>query len=745
MGKRARRRQREKGNTAMAPGNFGRAMERTFAVMGEIQSGVDLAQIVADRRKQLRELIADYDAVHLLGYLLFSESLIDPNSYVESEYPGHAYVAEMVAAEVLLRRDRTATAEVEPVMDARLTREVRRLTQEAVTAESIRRHGNAQGLTDAERNARGRAAMHYLMIRNEGWTWQEESTLRGLFGPAPIAIKLKEQLGFDVDDALRCCNALSEWTTTRLKKHVTDALATVTDFSDDHPAYVWASKRVKVREGREQDEKRTLVFMWACQHVGNALLISAEELASQAAVKASAARSFLASLSQLIDQEDSGWFTMSENMRWRPIVQFDSDKFLLTMPGNDLWALRSILDDALSSDDAYLRHRAKWVEMRAEEMLGSALQPDESHRSIEYRFVDNDGVTVEGEIDGLVRIDDVVLTVEAKSAKVRPGAQRGGEGLIDFLKKNLTKAADQAANAREALREPGRLFKDGQPFSLDAEVREVHPVVVTLSDLSAVAPVLWEFAGTKVMPDGVTIPWVVTLHDLDAVCQTVEWPPQLIHFLRRRSRLNDHGMLAASDELDWWMHYLQFGLYFENDDHEMRQFFLSLTDPLDAWMLYRHGPRTDPAPMPRQSLPSGTRDFLDKLSTVQPQGWIAAACTLLEAGSKTQNKLWKDIARLRRRAQKRNVIQRFTMQFVDGVEPMLLLGVVVPESQSERLDDAMDHLVDQRVAELGMQRALAFGCLATSDQPFDALSILERRKYVPPAALVASDTGDSDH
>jgi hypothetical protein len=73
------------------------------------------------------------------------------------------------------------------------------------------------------------------------------------------------------------------------------------------------------------------------------------------------------------------------------------------------------------------------------------------------------------------------------------------------------------------------------------------------------------------MPDGVTLPWVVTLHELEQVCDLIDWPVQLIHFLRRRSRLNQLGGLTASDELDRRMHYPMYAWYFKDRDPSIRQ------------------------------------------------------------------------------------------------------------------------------------------------------------------------------
>jgi hypothetical protein len=237
---------------------------------------------------------------------------------------------------------------------------------------------------------------------------------------------------------------------------------------------------------------------------------------------------------------------------------------MLTVPGADLWAIRPLFEGVMKSEESYLQHRGKWLEGRASELLEAVLRPDEIHRSLRYEATAEDGSLLRGEIDVLLRLGSTAILVEAKSASMRPGARRGGEAFIKHLRENLTKAAKQGTRARVALgRDPALRAPDGSNVELGSQIKEVHQIAVTLDDLSAVAPVIWELDGTKVMPAGLEMPWVITLHELDLVTQTIEWPAQLIHFLRRRSRLNEIGGLAATDEIDWWMHYLSFGLYFE--------------------------------------------------------------------------------------------------------------------------------------------------------------------------------------
>lgn len=712
------------------PSNFVRAVETGLRVIEELREGSDPDAEIAKRQDELRQLIAPIDAVHLLGQLLVSESILDPDTYTETEHPGAAYVVELVAAQVVTRPERRGGREQTPAIDARVLDGVRRLTAEATFLESIRRYAGAGGWAGPEGAAKGRAASHHLYLRNPGWPWQEHATLRGLFGAQRFSERLRAELGFDCEDAIRCSEAGLVLITQGLGNHMAEARESSAEFGPEHPAYRWAESALdpKWKESPDPNAGLYMTGLWAMIHMGDGCLISPRSLATAAKVDESAASGFLSVLATDFGQADDGWFALAERIRNSPFLRVDNHTYFLTVPGADLWALRPTFERVFKGDTKYLDHRARWLEQYSSELISAATRPDEVRHSLKYEFIEDDGETVAGEIDALLRYGSTAVLIEAKSATMRPGARRGGEALISHLRDNLTKAAGQSTRAQKALGGGAALREAGVEVELGGRVHEILPVVVTLDDLSSVAPVLWELQGTRVMPEGVTLPWVVTLHELDQVAETVEWPPQLIHFLRRRSRLNEIGGQVASDELDWWMHYLRFGLYFEEEPEAARTRHTSLTDPLDAWMLYEHGEREKPAEKPAMKLPGGSRTFLDLVCDERPDGWIPAACNLLEADSHSQEMLWKELRKMRKRARKRNRTQRFTHGYTEGAKPMLVCVVVAPEAGKSRLLESLRIYVAERIEESGAQRVLGIGNVVSSKRPYDALLLFEPYK-----------------
>jgi hypothetical protein len=120
--KRRRHPQRDRGarppSEPQLPGNFHRALERWDRLLPTLRSNPDLRVELDGRRRRLLEILAPLDVVSLLGQVVLSEMLNTPDTYVESENPGAAYVVEVIAAALVARADRRGTDSVTPPIDA---------------------------------------------------------------------------------------------------------------------------------------------------------------------------------------------------------------------------------------------------------------------------------------------------------------------------------------------------------------------------------------------------------------------------------------------------------------------------------------------------------------------------------------------------------------------------------------------------------------------------------------------------
>lgn len=699
------------------PGGFRRAVERFDALAPALQAGADPSAEIRRRVERVEELCAPFDAVHLLGHFIYPETSMDPEDYVESEHGGAAFIVELAAAILVARPSREGGPDPEPAIGAKTTELIRDLVAEIAMLEGYRRYRRLA--TTALGAAQARTAAYNLTVRGPSWPEQERALLLDLFAPAHLAEKLRARLGFDAAQAVACVEALPDLVRHQLSEHTRRAYEHLDEAKSWFPR-VFRTKKQLDQEGMD----RLAVALWSLQNLGEALVVACKSLASAAAVPVEVAEAVAARLSSDFGQSGD-LFQRAETIRHRPYLSLGDGRFLPTALGNDLWALRGVFQEALSDSDFFTRHRGAWLEQQAASMLERALQPDEALERVKIRQAGID----RGDIDALLRFGDTIITIEAKSATMRPSARRGGDALLDHLKAVVKKTSEQSDLARRALlgEEAVELFDAAGKRLEITGVREVQPIVVTLDDVSPVAPLLWQLIGSKLLPEGATIPWVVTLFELDLVCQTVQWPMQLIHFLRRRARLNEIGGLHAADELDWWMLYLTQGLYFEDDEllasGQVR--YLSQTDDLDAWYLYSQGRRTTPAAKPRQALEEATVAMLDFLAERRPAGWVPAGCTLLELSGDTREALHDQLGQGRKRALERGAAQRGTLGFQDAREPFLICWVVCPDSWISQLEAQLRQLVEERFRQLGEQRTLAIGLAASTSRPFDAMLVVE--------------------
>jgi hypothetical protein len=616
-----------------------------MALMSEIPTPADLPIAIEKRTAAIQDAAQDYDALHLLANFCFANLPSHPDKYVESEEEASAPQVELLAAILLQRKSREGSGKRLLPIGKEILDAVRQPLQELLGLLTF--DGFSSALKGAENMeeawVRARSSTHSLYLHAPGFHWQQKATIRALFCEGKTAEALKDALGFDAESGLACTEALEEL----INKHFaargeqTRSAAQEAQQGKENNAVKWVKETFGERLSNEQ-VAAFIAAAWTFHDWGNVLAFDPKEIAQQAEVTDEEAQGYLGALSIGFGEVDTRLRTGTEGIRLRPFIPAGDDRYQLSFPGNALWALQPLFEGTLKKAGGktwqrYQSQRGSWVEKRAAELLGEVLRPDlvelGTRYSIEQPKASN------GEIDVLLRLGDTILILEAKGATV--GGRRGGQRLIDQLQKVLTKAATQASAAKQALDAGGNAYlhqANGQSLDLGIDhAREIHPVVVTLDDLSIVAPNLWELEGSRLLPEEVATPWVVNLYELELICGLVEHPTQLVHFLRRRSRLNQLGDRVASDELDWWMLYLQNSLYMEKEGKLNRQVrYASLTDPLDAYYFYLHDERTEPAPKPAQAIEPQLDEVLKFLDEHRPPGFVAAACDLLDISSESR-------------------------------------------------------------------------------------------------------------
>jgi hypothetical protein len=620
-------------------------------------------------RDELRQLFTPFDAFDVIAYLWLMNVPSDPETYKESTDEGLLAIPEVAAAILIERQSRGVTDEA--AFFGEIAEEAQKKLKEYLQVqafiyldEASKRHED----DPAYGEIRGLARSHRLAVRGPTYWWQEHQTIRDLFEDDVIRPLVKDAAGFTAAEGIALTEAMSNFGLEQLRKRALEAR----DFADRlieedarvragkpglHPEYEGILKNLNGLS-RADSVKRVheLALGWAGFATGSVFELTADALAKDADVDVATAGAFLERFSMVFGTfADRNRLPDIEDLRDRPILADGNGNHICVSPHNVLWGLRQQLEAALKENpknfNAYERHRARLIEERAVGALANALQADWSYTGLYYE-VSEDGQKKRIELDGIVRLDSVVYLVEVKASSMRPAARRAApEALRDWLKDELSKAATQVRRTRDTLFGATPAFisdEKGKPVKLDLDgVEDVVELVVTLEDLAATAPLSWKLADAGLVPDD-PVPWVVSLHELEIICEVAARPAELVHYTLRRQRLNRRRDAWALDELDYFMHYLLAGLYWEGEKESAPVSLLSHTDELDAYYASVTGQRKKKAKRPSPNHPNQVEALLQCLDDLDAPGRLDAALAILDVDVPVRERVAGDLRRLRK-------------------------------------------------------------------------------------------------
>jgi hypothetical protein len=624
--------------------------------------------------KQLEELVSALDPFDVVAASWMSNSLVDPETYREWEHSGLASAVELLAAIVVKQPGRAGP--FRPPLDAGRMDAIEEGTRSLLQMGALRAMAEESppgSERDPYAEVRATARSHRLAVRGASYDWQERRTVEELFEDARTRDDVRSACGFLASSALQLEEGVGDLALERLATRAADARA----FADNLVADLHRSRTGVEVEGTSgellevladldtsaaEQEIHRRAMIWAGYAIGDTLSFSAAALSAHTGVDEAEVDAYLGMFSiRLGESTDSGRPIGIEDVRERPLLRDEQDLYLCVSAPSLLWAIRPRIERALKERDQkaferYERHRAKVVEERAIAAFETALRPDWAYGSLAYDVQDT-GASNEAELDGLIRLDSALILVEAKASSMRPSARRlAPDSFRDWLKKEVSAAAKQVRRARDSLlgtERPAIRDANGRPLDVDLEgIEDSFECVVVLEDLSAVAPSTWQLADAGVLPQE-PVPLLVSLHDLEVIADVVERPAELIHYLLRRRRLDQLRSAWAPDELDYFMHYLLFGLFWhagEDGQPHPPEMLLSHTEELDSWYLHVHGRRESHAKRPGPNHHKSVAELLDCLDQHRSPGWLNASLALLELEPKARRKIAASIEELRNRS-----------------------------------------------------------------------------------------------
>ena len=211
--------------------------------------------------------------------------------------------------------------------------------------------------------------------------------------------------------------------------------------------------------------------------------------------------------------------------------------------------------------------------------------------------------------------------------------------------------AHQARRVELLIRDNGGVWDASGAWRDLSHVRETRTVVAGLDQFGQLGVALGDLADSGLVGNG-CLPWIASIHDLHVIARVVDRPAEFLLYLRRRTDSGVARHYRGCDELDLFMHFMNGGLYVEDDPDEIHRrhpktspptrtarerhertarptLVATFTDPLDAWMYWVEGSSRDEVPKPVFNTDPEAAKLVDWLADGPKPGWLRIGADLL--------------------------------------------------------------------------------------------------------------------
>ncbi len=657
----------------------------------------DLPRLVADEERRVCGMLRSLPTLPVLATLAFDILVQNPDTYVEADQRRIANELEWLTRVAIGLPEPVALDPTRPLLDGpayrALDEALSRLyeyVKELLLSEHVR-YGRPEPSPSDEIRARSR--VHLTMSRSLSYEHQRIALLlQGLFGP--FERELEDAVGFTAGDVIRYTAAIAELVNGRMRERDGQLKAGLEDLRQAARAQGFSSKA-------EIDQvARSAGMAWVASVGYVDWIVEPGQLDNDV----DRARSFLDRFSLGFGQPQAPPAGPVLDLLDRPLVALGGDQFFCNLFVFLTDAAKRNLEDALQQDqevwDRYQSHRASFLEQQTAQHLSAAMPSAELHRNLRY-----EGEEGAGELDLLVRLDRIVLLCECKAGSITP-PQRQGNRLRRALRGVLGEAHYQALRARRHIHNGGAFTtQDGDNIAIDPEsVDHFFVMVATLDEVSSFVTNLAIPVAEGIFEAG-DIPWAVSVTDLELIADMVDLNVLLPHYLVRRARIASQAHLTAIEEMDWFMHFVNEGLYFADDLDSLGAVSLdSFTQPMDEYYEYIAGRRQKPAPKPQVRMRAKYRTLIRRLEAAAPPGWASGALLLANYGLEGQDDVLRELRAVTVRG---TPVGRVLINDTpSGRDAVILFGTPI---QAGRLRSAMRDYAKATMVRDEIDRAIVIG------------------------------------
>ncbi|WP_445996049.1 hypothetical protein ACUWEX_09285 [Okibacterium fritillariae] len=588
-----------------------------------------------------------------------------------------------------------------------------------------------------------------LMMRGSSYSELLETTTRTLFGEPTVDANLREAIGFGAPEAISVLGALHDLQVANMNRRQEAGLRAMDAARRRHELGI--ASREDIAEAAKKFDRACNPDS-AAASVSVADLVRSTGLADKVVMDVLDAFTWRPDVTQNVDEEVRAFLSGNNPLRVSPVVRTKSSRALLIHPVLTQGAIRERLESALRSSagwEQYQNHRGALLEQRTRQAFERLVGPACAWHSLLYyvpaseaeRQADPVGYSKRVEGDHLIVLDDVAIVIEDKAVALSPQSRSGASfRLQKDLTGIITKASEQADRLVRRIQADGGLRIHGEGWIDLSHIREFHTVAVSLDDLTSTSTATAQLVQAGLIATE-SVPWTVSIHDLDLIAELSAHPAEFLLYLRRRRHPLATVLYTAPDELDLFLYFFEAGLYVEEDPHELRAAFpflpeptpaeldrwrkqipsvvTSRTDPLDAWyqedfLRVRAGKsRTPSAPSKPRRTPSPLDELVEQMDELGAFGRTSIAATLLSGDRKTQQQMsrhGRDVVRASDRGTLRRSVTVPVQSLSDG--GWLLVWATCPTEESRH---DWEREMREYVRVKGHQLRLARGALFAFD------------------------------
>lgn len=614
---------------------------------------------VAKQVQLVKNELALYDPLNLIAALSWHETMVDPETFKESEHEGAIFVVE--CASLLYLSGIPVSSSPRPItleVLANIRAQIQPLYT-IVTQKYGVLHGNFKHTPGDCGELLHRSLASGLMVRQPGYEHHQRQTLESLFNPSQDW--MVANLGWTLTDLLTVEDAIRDITAERIRARFEQGQRQLPDIDNLYWKARRAGKVGKSSPQRIRAGSNMAMYSWVLTFLGDCSGVTADDIVARTGLG-------LPVVSKLL-----GYFSLSLGsarieyrepepvhvLQERPLIE-RSGKFAYPFVGGLLAAAQRRIEADLKSSstttawDQYERNRAKYLEMETLKLLSSALRTDQVFEGLIY-YPEEHGKKVKAELDGLVVFDRTLFLVEAKAGGWHLRSKKGEIGRFKGdVKSLIANAHQQGLRARDYLKTASSpvFYQGKQAISVDfSRIKRVLLIATTLENMDPINSVLPSLVRSGLMKDD-SLPWAISLDLLQVISEVNEFPSQLLHYLLSRQILASRPNIYAQDELDWFGLYLGRGLHFDGDPELAKAstvFIQSQSGMFDEYYAHKCGQRKTPAPSPTQPMPDLLRNIIHELdSSPEHEGRSEVVLQLLSWGDTSRMRIADDFETVRR-------------------------------------------------------------------------------------------------